>query len=79
MNNSVLDKRFGLTGNSTARVLRHYLLSRCIPMGNAVGGPGIKPLLVLLLLHYAGRPIFWLVVRFERQVLFLYKIAQKKQ
>jgi hypothetical protein len=79
MNDSVLDKGFGLTGNSVMRLWRYYLLSRCIPMGNTLGGPGIKPLLVFFLMSIAGRPIFWFAVRFERQMHYLHRIVLKKQ
>lgn len=77
MNRPLLNKRFDLTGNSVLRVFRHQLLARCLPLGNYRGGAGMKCLVIFSVLHYLGRPLFLVLVRFERQLHSLYRLRER--
>ena len=74
---SLLNKRFDLTGNELSRTCRQMCLSRFFPTGNTGGGAGFRCLMVLSLLHYSGRPAFWLLCRQERLAGFLNKILAR--
>ena len=73
----VLNRRYDLTGNSIFRVFRYQLLAKFIPMGNYRGGPGLKCMLVLGVVHYFGKPLFGLLARYERQAQVLYKFRER--
>lgn len=77
---SVLDRQYQLAGNELPRLLRTTLLSRLIPCGNWRGGPGTRCLVVLALLHYAGRPLYLVVARYgERLRPLRQRLAQLRQ
>ena len=77
MDKHVLNKRLDLTGNSVMRILAHQLLARCIPLGNYRGGAGFKCLVIFVVLHYAGKPLFQVLIRFERQLHSLYRLRER--
>ncbi|HBI15674.1 MAG TPA: hypothetical protein DDY20_09205 [Desulfobulbaceae bacterium] len=77
MNRPVLNNRNDLAGNSVLRVFRHQLLARFLPLGNYRGGAGLKCLVIFSVLHYVGRPLFRVLVRFERQLHCLYKLRER--
>jgi hypothetical protein len=77
MKQPVFSKRNDLTGNSILRVCRQQLLSRFIPTGNYRGGAGGRCMVVFLVLHYLGRPLFRVLVRFERELSFLYTVKER--
>ena len=77
MNQPLLDKRYDLSGNSMLRVFRQQVTAKIIPMGNYRGGAGLKCLLVFTVLHYLGRPVFFILIRFERQLSRLYKLRER--
>lgn len=66
-----------LTGNGFPRVFRLNVLDRFIPLGILGGGTGLKPALVLLFLHRCGRPLFHLLIRYERQTHRLYQLLRR--
>lgn len=68
----VRNSRFDLSGNSFFRVFRMNVLDKFFPVGNFSLGIGLKPGLVLLFLHWFGRPLFWLLIRFEPYLHRLY-------
>lgn len=70
----LLSSNFDLTGSETLRVGRTFVMSKLIPLGNFGGGPNIRCLLVLMVLHYFSKPVFWLLVREEH---FVYRILRK--
>lgn len=76
MSKKVLNKRLDLTGNSVLRVAGQQLLARCIPLGNYRGGAGFKCLVIFVVLHYAGKPLFHVLIRFERQLHSLYRLRE---
>ena len=77
MKRSVVDKQYDLTGNSVVRVFSQQMRSRFIPMGNFRGGAGFRCLTILFILHYFGRPLFQLLIRFERELSYIYKLKEK--
>jgi hypothetical protein len=77
MDRSVLNKRHDITGSPILRVFRHQMLARCLPLGNYRGGAGFRCLVVFSFLHYIGRPLFAILVRYERQLNALYTMREK--
>lgn len=63
---------YDVTGNSFFRVLRFNLLNKLVPTGNYRLGTGLKPGLVLLFLHWFGRPLFRILIHYEPQLHRLY-------
>lgn len=66
--------RFDITGNELSRVMKTTSVARFFPLGNFGGGPGLKCMLVLMLVHYFGRPVFWLLTKHEDK---LHRVYQK--
>ncbi len=76
-NGMIFTSRYDLAGNSVFRVLKHQVLAKCIPLGNYSGGAGFKCLLAFVLLHYFGKPVFSVLIRYERQAAYLYKAIHR--
>jgi hypothetical protein len=72
-------QNFDISGNSFFRVFRINLLDKFIPLGNLRQGIGMKPGLVLLFLHWFGRPLFRLLIRYELQMHRLHQMLSRKQ
>ncbi len=66
-----------VAGNSFFRTFRFNVLNKIIPLGNYRSGTGLRPALVLLVLHYVGRPVFSLLIRYESQFHRLYQVVRK--
>jgi len=64
---------YDMTGSSFFRVLRFNLLNKLVPIGNYRLGTGLKPGLVLLFLHWFGRPLFKILIHYEPQLHRLYQ------
>ena len=64
--------RYDISGNSFFRVLRFNLFNRVVPTGNYWLGTGLRPGLTLLFLHWFGRPLFRILIRYEPQLHRLY-------
>jgi hypothetical protein len=58
--------RFDIAGNGFFRVFRFNLLNSIVPLGVSGRGTGLKAGLVLLFLHWFGRPLFYILIRYER-------------
>ena len=69
--------KYDISGNTMLRVLRFNLLNKLVPIGNYRLGTGLKPGLVLLLLHWFGRPLFTVLIRYEPQLHRLYQRFRK--
>lgn len=65
---TVLNKRFELQGNSHFRLLRLAIFQRIIPIGNLRGGPGVRCLVILTILHYLGYPLYALNFRYGHRL-----------
>ena len=70
----LLNRRYDIAGNSIARQVAHYVRMKISIMGNYNTGPGIRCLATLALLHYFGRPLFWLRTRANSQYLLKRKL-----
>lgn len=55
------------------RTGRLALLDGWVPLGNMAGGPGWRCLAVLTVLHYLGKPLFFVLIRYESQLTALYR------
>ncbi len=73
MNKTVFNKRFDIRGNELSRLFKLSVLSRLIPIGNIGGGAGFRCLFVMSLLHYLGRPAFYVLTRYERYFHYLFR------
>jgi hypothetical protein len=74
---SVLNKRYELTGYEHSRLLKMALIGKVVPIGNLRGGPGVRCLAVLTVLHYLGHPGYWILVRYGHRLQFLRRIVNK--
>jgi hypothetical protein len=61
---SLLNSRYDITGNELLRLVKLSLFARFVPVGNLRGGPGLRCLAVMSLLHYLGAPIYTILVRY---------------
>ncbi|BDD87442.1 hypothetical protein [Desulfofustis limnaeus] len=68
-----------LAGHSFRRVFRLTLLDRVIALGNLRSGPGLKPALVLLVLHGCGRWLFPLMIRYEARLHRVYQLIRRSR
>lgn len=73
----MFNNNYDIQGNELSRVIRTYVRSRIIPLGYFGSGPGVRCIVVLGILHYFSRPVFWLLVRREEQVRGLYRKIKK--
>jgi len=74
---TVLNKRFELTGNEFSRLLGMSLFGKFIPIGNLRGGPGLRCLAVLTLLHYCGYPGYWIKAKYGHRLQFMRRIVNR--
>ena len=68
--------RYDVAGGGMIRLLKHLCIHKGIPLGNLFGGPGLKCVIMLSLLHYFGTPIYWMLTRLERPLRFVYNRAK---
>lgn len=66
--------KYDIAGNTIFRVLRFNLFNKIVPIGNYRMGTGLKPGLVLLVLHWFGRPLFRVLIHYEP---ILHRIYQR--
>ena len=74
---SILNKRYDLTGNELSRLGKNILSSKLIPVGNLGGGPGLRCLITLSILHYCGAGLFWVQARYGHRLQLLRRLAAK--
>jgi hypothetical protein len=74
---TVLNKRYDLTGNELSRVGKNILFSKFIPIGNLRGGPGLRCLFTLSILHYFGGVLYWVQARYGHRLQPLRRLAAK--
>lgn len=63
---------YDIQGAESLRVSKTYFMSRFIPLGSFGTGPDLRCLLVITVLHYFSRPVFWLLVRREQTMLRIF-------
>ena len=64
----IVDSRYDLEDSSILRLARLALLGKWLPLGNFRGGPGARCLAVLLLLHFLGRPLYTIHLRYGHRL-----------
>lgn len=64
-------KNYDLSGMGITRLIKHLIMNRFLLVGNMFGNPGLRYLTILMLLHFLGGPIYWLLTRWERPLRFL--------
>lgn len=75
----VTGKQFDLGRGEIGRITRISTLNKLLPMGNLGGGPGIRCLVVLTVLHRVGRPLFRLMIPHEDRLTALYKRIKREK
>lgn len=66
----VLNKRYELTGNEMLRLIKISAFGKIVPIGNLRGGPGVRCLVVLSVLHYFGALGYYLKARYGYRLGF---------
>ena len=56
----VISDNYEVAGNRVTRQIGFWFRMKTSVLGNFDTGPGLKNMLVLLVLHKLGRPLFWL-------------------
>ncbi len=74
---TTLNKRYDLTGNEISRLGKNILLSKFIPIGNLRGGPGLRCLVTLAILHYFGGVLYQVQARYGHRLQPLRRLAEK--
>jgi len=74
---SLLNKRYDITGNELLRVVKLSAFARFVPVGNLRGGPGLRCLVVMFVLHYLGAPLYAVLARYGQKVSVFHRIANK--
>jgi len=73
----LFNTRYDLSNSGLPRFIKHIVLNRFMMIGNIFGNPGIRNLIILTLLHYLGRPIYWLKSRWGRYFGYMAKLLRK--
>ena len=73
----VFTRRFDLVGNELSRLLKIAMFGKIVPIGNLRGGPGVRCLAVLSLLHYLGYPLYWVNARYGHRLNLFKKVVKK--
>ncbi len=73
----VLNNRFDLTGNEMSRLLRLSAFGKFIPIGNLRGGPGLRCLVVLSVLHYFGYPVYFIKAKYGHRLGKIKALAKR--
>ncbi len=72
-----LDKRYDIKGLEITRLAGVAIWRKIVPMGNFLGGPGGRCLVVLILLHYLGYPMYLVNARYGHHLHPLRRIVAK--
>lgn len=79
----VLNTRYDLSGNDIARLFRLAAIGKILPLGNLRGGPGLRCLVVLSLLHYLGYPLYYINAKYGDRLsgvrTFIRRIRQRNR
>ncbi len=72
-----VNKRYDLAGNGLLRVVKLSAIARFVPVGNLRGGPGIRCLAVLGILHYFGGILYCILAKYGHKIIFLKRMVNK--
>jgi hypothetical protein len=75
--NKILNKNYDLQGLEISRLAKITLIGKILPLGNLRGGPGIRHLLILSLLHHYGYPMYLFLARYGQRLTILRRIAAR--
>ena len=73
----IFSDRYDIEGSSVFRLCQFAVLAKFFPVGNLRGGPGIRCLVVLAVLHSFGARIFTLAIRQEARLHRLYQAINR--
>lgn len=65
---TVTTKKYDLAGNTLAKLIKIAAFGKVVPIGNLRGGPGLRCLLVLSLLHYGGYTMYLVNARYGHRL-----------
>ena len=68
----VTDKHYDIGRGELGRISRLFLLNKFVPLGNLGGGPGLRCLLMLFIVHRLGGFLFRLLIFQEERLTRLY-------
>ncbi len=68
----VTDIHYDIGRGEIVRISRLSLLNKFIPLGHLGGGPGLRCLLVLFVVHRFGNPLFRILMLQEERLTRLY-------
>jgi hypothetical protein len=74
---TVLTGRYDLQGNEVSRLGKTALLSKWLPLGNFRGGPGGRCLLTLVVLHYFGGIIYFILAKYGDRLALLRNMKKR--
>lgn len=74
---TVTTKIYDLGGNTLARLLKIAAFGKVVPIGNLRGGPGLRCLLVLSLLHYGGYPMYLINAKYGHRLQRMKNVLRK--
>ncbi len=72
----ITSAHFQVVGNTVVRQFVHWFRCKTSIMGNYQGGPGLLPLIKMILLHYLGAVYYWTYVRMDFPRLIKHRIRQ---
>lgn len=73
----VLNGRYDLGGNELFRLLKIGFFGKIVPIGNLRGGPGMRCLAVLFVLHYLGHLLYWFNARYGHRLGTIKRLAER--
>ena len=68
----VIGTDYDLGDGELCRITRIAALNKCIPLGNLGGGPGVRCLLILCIVHKFGRLLYRIMMPQEDRITRLY-------
>jgi len=71
------NNRFDVTGHETLRLIKLSAFGKIIPVGNWRGGPGLRCLVIVSVLHYFGYPLYWLNARYGHKLGLLKRFVRR--
>lgn len=63
-----LNRRFDLHGNELSRLIKIFIFNKIVPIGNLRGGPGLRCVVILGVLHYFGAILYTVQARYGRKL-----------
>lgn len=73
MDEKITSRYFDIGRGEIGRITRIYCLSRLLPLGNLAGFSHLRQLVILLVTHRLGGPIFRLLIPHEDRLTRLYR------